>query len=764
MGHEELGKRGCSTKDLSSLDADLKARHVTTEELALALSSRLGFNYPTDYGPSMWWDRNCDVALLVGSFIHGFGNYEAMRNDDDLPFKHKIQQQAMTSEACAVAHCSFVAAAKAAREVFDDALESAKSKAQQEVNAAVAAATSSKVEDNEMSSIPNAILSDIALSNDIHTDDTHLVTLVRLSESVTGAARESSSKFFIADDCMELAESSKIGDVNVKEEHDDDSDTRDLPLHKHLPMPDARILDDILIRLVGQIDGDEALQCNDLANGSGLQWEMGEDASIHEKVRASALEYFLGLSKDEVVEERRSFDGIGFSGAQCATTHRSLDDGSDYSFGSASQSLSQVATGVDAPRYLRALGVPMNLTRYAVCALVYADSSVRNAMLKDEQNRSESEGDVQPATTSGDNAAMADDPDPPTAVDAVPSQGSGYPNSTVNPSLRANGDTSKYRIPHAVPQIPDPFQNDAPIRAGLCAAALHCGLPSKKDNNAIVDAAFLQEMSKQLPMMAFNSHKLFSFDNLSSKASSILSGVQCPSTNATQQYLESVLLPHCLRLCVMGNGPSTRNARASNGKFETAYGISYYPDCSKGQQSPLPDPCAPLANHSVEALSCAFAILRRARLLRAAQHIVSGGVPLPLLMERLKSSAVRDSVDDLPVWWSPEAHDLGLLLHAATHGLFSMLVNRKSGVFAVDVIKHHIRTRFMAECTLADPFLNVSQDEVSAWVEDQAQTFPSANTLERRLGLLCSVATAHLGDVHRYDYLPMWDHGSWPRK
>ena len=133
-------------------------------------------------------------------------------------------------------------------------------------------------------------------------------------------------------------------------------------------------------------------------------------------------------------------------------------------------------------------------------------------------------------------------------------------------------------------------------------------------------------------------------------------------------------------------------------------------------------------------------------------------------MERLKSSAVRDSMDDLPVWWSPEVHDLGLLLHAATHGLFSILVSRESGVFSIDMVKHHIRTRFMAKSTLTDVFINFSQDEVSAWIEDQVQTFPSANTLERRLGLLCSVATAHLGDeVHRYDSLPMWDHGSWPR-
>lgn len=31
LGYEELGKRGCHSKDLSLLDIDLKARHATME-------------------------------------------------------------------------------------------------------------------------------------------------------------------------------------------------------------------------------------------------------------------------------------------------------------------------------------------------------------------------------------------------------------------------------------------------------------------------------------------------------------------------------------------------------------------------------------------------------------------------------------------------------------------------------------------------------------------------------------------------------------
>ena len=32
------------------------------------------------------WTRSCDLALLIGTFIYGFGNYEAMHTDKGLDF------------------------------------------------------------------------------------------------------------------------------------------------------------------------------------------------------------------------------------------------------------------------------------------------------------------------------------------------------------------------------------------------------------------------------------------------------------------------------------------------------------------------------------------------------------------------------------------------------------------------------------------------------------------------------------------------------
>lgn len=88
LGHEALGKRGCTSPDLSSLDPDLKSRFVTTEELSLLVGSFLRKRLVR--APASWWDRSCDVGLVVGSFVHGLSNYEAMRIDPDLPFAEKF--------------------------------------------------------------------------------------------------------------------------------------------------------------------------------------------------------------------------------------------------------------------------------------------------------------------------------------------------------------------------------------------------------------------------------------------------------------------------------------------------------------------------------------------------------------------------------------------------------------------------------------------------------------------------------------------------
>ena len=758
LRHEELGKRGCATKDLSTLDADLEARYVTTEELSLALSAKLrDVHSNRRCAPCTWWDRSCDIGLLVGTFIHGFGNYEAMRNDEELPFAKKIRRQDKLNEACIAAYISFHAAARMARVVFGNALDSARSKAQEEAHAVVAAAmAASKVAEEENNSQsgaeikPSSDALEALQSNGTDLDDTHLVTLSRLSNSMVSAARTEATRsrtMSVDEGHIELVKSIRDPPDDGQESIDeiDRTEKELLPPHQRLPMPDARVLDNLLVQLIDRLEGEITPQYRSSNGSSGIEWDSGKDVIVHEEARCKALSVVVGLSEENISEERRDFSGIGLNGAQCATTHRSLDDGSDFSVGAASAELSYVATGNDAPRYLRALGVPMNITRYAASALMYADGATLETMLSEERIRNsiEDEDEV------GEKDAIL-------AVSADPKPEKVGSESPVDPVAR-------------IVMAPE-FRENASLRAGICATVLHYGYTTVGSSNAHVNAAISSELERHLPSSDKAHPKLlFSVDNFSSAAASLMDQTNMPSSDALKQYVEFILLPYCLRLCVMGNGPTTRNARESKGRFETAFGINEYPDYTKPRQSPLPDPCGLLADQSIEAVACASAILRRTRLMRAAQHIVSGGVPLDRLKEILQSDIMLNSMQDLPIWWCPEIHDLGLLVHAATRGLFTILGDRKDGitgsVFSPEAIMHHIRTRVVSDKVFPKHLLaSTSPDDISAWVQEQSQQFLSANALERRLALLCEQATADMGSSStRYDNLPMFDHGGYPR-
>ena len=92
LGKEELGKRGCFMGEVSTLDVDLKARHVTLEELFHAVGPRIQEDSSVSlFGkPASWWDRHCDISLLIGTFFHGLGNYEAILFDEAYPIRGKI--------------------------------------------------------------------------------------------------------------------------------------------------------------------------------------------------------------------------------------------------------------------------------------------------------------------------------------------------------------------------------------------------------------------------------------------------------------------------------------------------------------------------------------------------------------------------------------------------------------------------------------------------------------------------------------------------
>jgi hypothetical protein len=121
------------------------------------------------------------------------------------------------------------------------------------------------------------------------------------------------------------------------------------------------------------------------------------------------------------------------------------------------------------------------------------------------------------------------------------------------------------------------------------------------------------------------------------------------------------------------------------------------------------------------------------------------------------------ALEGMPVWWCPWIHDLALLVEAATGGLFSVIPTRgEHFIFSPEAIQ-----RFQASSILGGrkgvcPAKFTPSDQ-TRWIERQSHQFPTLNQLERRLAFLCSQATTDVDSDDRYDNLPMFDHGGWPR-
>jgi hypothetical protein len=130
-------------------------------------------------------------------------------------------------------------------------------------------------------------------------------------------------------------------------------------------MPDGRILDCRLGLLLSEIERnaypDEAAAMDlDKISPAPSIWPSSEAVATHCNIRARGLSCVSGIAIEDLGGCFAEYMGIWLNGTQCGSSHRSLDDSADFSIGAVSPDLAQVAYGSDAPRYLRAIDVPMN--------------------------------------------------------------------------------------------------------------------------------------------------------------------------------------------------------------------------------------------------------------------------------------------------------------------------------------------------------------------------------------------------------------------
>jgi hypothetical protein len=513
-------------------------------------------------------------------------------------------------------------------------------------------------------------------------------------------------------------------------------------------------------------------------------WEKSNDVSINLQVRGRTLPHFVATASD-VIDE---YSGVGIGGNQCGTLHRSLNDGSDFGFGPASNQLAQVSYGTDAPRFLRGLGVPMNLTRFAVTGLVYAESSCVTALMTSERLRyygredrgkepqnavaesstPEEPGKDKPSEVPSESKVQSSEErteEPPAETKAHPSPKMKGPEKEtdssalpVHPKLFA---TLKPVDP--VERIEDVYRANAKLRAHICLAVIFYGFPLWSDAalNLNSDLWGLAIQKSGLTPDSEPPERLFDIHRFREAVIALAPDVEVPDVGSLQKYVETILLPHCLRLCISGNGPTTKSARGSHGQYETAFGISIHPEPSQPHPTPLPDPCFNLREHSLEALGHASALLRRVRLLRSCRYICAENNMSASTIRNITCTESMRQLQDMPVWWCPWVHDVAILVQAATNGLFSIMTDRSShAIFSPRALQQYLYSSVVGKNSAAR---HTPPEQVLAWTERQASVFPSLNQLERRLGALCSVATADVQGEARFDYLPMFDHGGWPR-
>lgn len=698
--------------------------------------------------------------------MHGLGNYKAMRTDPELPFSDKIKRSASLSYRAS--YQAFVVAASAVKKVFDDALEAGRVKAELEVQAAVAAAAkaaSKREEDAALlreggDGVEDVIrnMPETQVENAFEFDgtDSHFVTLKRLHSNVRETLAKEAGQLLSPDVLPEEFNEGTIGRPRAE------GATGRPRSQMMLSMPDARILDLRLMDLLAEVEGSQR-QSGPLPESESVQTETETQAAMMRSLRKAVLSRFHGERLNYYLRE---YTGVGLAGAQCGTTHRTLNDGTDFAYGSASPPLSQVAYGTDAPRYLRALGIPMNVTRFAVSALSYADKNCVDQLLSLEHRRfygSDQEEESEKSATDSSPAETLAASDGEKQVPQRPNLDADSPKSKQKEASRnsENAVATKPLDPSVL--VDKAFRDEPKVRAVICLGVLMFGFPCAEAAASTIspDVIALTKSETGTDMTVFDINRfresLLSFSD----------DVTLPDASSIAEYVQATLLPHCLRLCLYGNGPSTRDARGSEGKFETALGVSLHSTPAIDSPCPLPDPCLELNVHSLESLGVACAILRRTQLLRAAQFLCGSGTTTSTKAAEIlaaSKSKLMDFGDHLPVWWCPWVHDIGLLIRAASEGLFAVMENRSGDkIFSENAISEFLRTSLESQ---PFPFVDhfSSPEILEEWISCEAQKFPTLLQVERRLAFLCSKASsAAARREDRFVVLPMFDHGGWPR-
>jgi hypothetical protein len=637
----------------------------------------------------------------VGTFLHGLGNYEAMRHDEDLPFINRIKYYVHECDKTeAESHRRFEHAARAVRRVFDVALDTLKLKFQQQTTAAVAAVIASTKGDVSSSKSTYVLQSQ-------KLDDDDIITVSRLKSAALKAFRQP---------CDPLSSVPVINDRVGK-----GPGGRDILVpYCPLLLPDSKYLDHLLLRILNSFEEAKLLPKRISHSLQLKRCLIGDGSDSHLRKQGP-----LG---------RSLFDGC----IMILDKKRPPDNDSDYFHGAASKELASVAVGADSSRYERGPCVPMVITRFGLGATLIADDSVVSIVSKIEVRNTKKEPDAANANPS---------PNDQINVSSC-EQDSNHPINQNGSSHSAEIINMENPIQPQIKTLPvwQYIIDDTKLRASLCTSILFSGYPSSNESFVKTSLDFIDEVKKHSSLSFLSDTtktNFFSMEDAVGRCVMTAGLDWSEKKESVEQYFQSVLFPHCLRLCLLLSGELNKIA------------ISRGPSSVIGLNS-IPDPFLPIECHSEEAMTRAYSMLRRAKLMKALRFIVGGGVPFSAVKAILHGPLLQQLTSEVPIWWCPWVHDLGLLMHTALYGLESTVTELPG--LQRGHIEQHIREVFVDGKNPCLPrcFLNnATQDELNAWVNVHAEQFPAPIVIERRLALLCSELTK--GTEAQYDNVPMYD-------
>ncbi|KAL3661408.1 hypothetical protein V7S43_013611 [Phytophthora oleae] len=157
--------------------------------------------------------------------------------------------------------------------------------------------------------------------------------------------------------------------------------------------------------------------------------------------------------------------------------------------------------------------------------------------------------------------------------------------------------------------------------------------------------------------------------------------------------------------------------------------------------------------HGLKARNTAWVTMRRTQLLEDVLDILS---TKRAALESYLKSGQQSLVTDMPVWWCPWIHDLGVFYGMARHGVYGwarIMLDRQLP-FHRQAREHHIRSVFLEGTPSFRPLYRhhfESAAEMNDWFLRVMNEFPSLAILERKVETICAAILEEFGgSAERY--------------